>query len=267
MQIKTVELPDQVTVPYVDRGDPQGIPVLLIHAVADSWRALELLMVELPDSIRAIALTQRGHGDASRPESGYCPEDFAADIVAFMDALQLEACVMVGASSGGFVIRHVALIAPSRVLALVFLGSPATLRDKPVVRELWESTLSKLTDPIDRRFVRDFLESTLVRPVPRAFLETMEQESLKVPARVWRATMEGLVNDDSLRELHAINVPTLIVWGDEDRIIPRSDQETLAEAIPGSRLMVHAGGGHAFYWEDPVLTASDLVAFIKDVIS
>lgn len=265
--IKTVELPNQVTLPYVEKGDPGGVPVLLVHAIADSWRAFEPLLVHLPDSMRAIALTQRGHGDASRPEVGYRPEDFAADIIGFMDTLHLEAAVLVGGSSGGFVVRHVARNAPTRVLALALLGSPATLRDKPGVLEMWESTFSKLTDPIDPGFVRDFVESTLVRPLPRALLETIVQESLKAPARVWRATMQGLLEDDSLRELHEIRAPTLIVWGDEDAIVPRSDQEALAEAISGARLVVYPGAGHAFYWEDPQRTASDLVAFIGDVVN
>ena len=265
--IKTIELPNQVTLPYVDRGDPGGVPVLLVHAIADSWRSFEPLLTYLPDSIRAIALTQRGHGDAGRPEGGYRPEDFASDIIAFMDALHLEAAVLVGASSGGFVVRHVAMKAPTRVLALALLGSPATLRDKPAVLEMWESTFSKLTDPIDADFVRDFIESTLARPLEREFVETMVQESLKAPARVWRATMQGLLEDDSLPELHGIKAPTLIVWGDEDAILPRSDQESLTEAIPGARLLVYPGAGHAFYWEDPQRAAADLVAFIGDVVA
>ena len=67
----------------------------------------------------------------------------------------------------------------------------------------------------------------------------------------------------SFGELHTIKVPTLIIWGDQDTILPRSDQETLAAAIPGSRLVVYAGAGHAFYWEEPNRVASDLVAFIE----
>jgi pimeloyl-ACP methyl ester carboxylesterase len=145
----------------------------------------------------------------------------------------------------------------------VLLGSPANLRDKPGVRELWDATVSKLTDPVDLGFVREFAASTLARPVPQAFFETIVQENLKVPAFVWRATIEGLIADDSFGELHTIKAPTLIIWGDQDAILPRSDQEALAAAIPGSRLVVYPGAGHAFYWEDPGRVASDLVAFVE----
>ena len=186
----------------------------------------------LPDSLHAFALTQRGHGDASRPAEGYRPRDFAADLAAFMDALHLGAAVIVGGSSGGFVARRFAIDHPERTLGLVLLGSPASLRDKPGVLQMWDSTVSKLTDPVDPAFARGFAESTLAQRVPRAFVDTMVRENLKVPARVWRATFEGLLEDDSLGELDRIKAPTLIVWGDRDAILPRADQETLEAAIP-----------------------------------
>ena len=260
--MKSVELPNGVAIPYAEQGDTSGYPVVLLHAIADSWRSFESVLSDLPESIHAFALTQRGHGDASRPAKGYHSRDFAADLAAFMDALYLEAVVVVGGSSGGFVARRFAIDHPGRTLGLVFLGSPAILRDKPGVLEMWDSTISELKDPISPDLVREFAEGTLTRPVPQAFLETIVQENLKAPARVWRATFEGLLEDDSMKELDKIKAPTLIVWGDQDAILPRSDQETLAAAITGSRLLVYPGAGHAFYWEDPGRVASDLAVFI-----
>jgi non-heme chloroperoxidase len=263
--VQHVELPGRLKLPYVEQGDPSGVPVVLLHAIADSWRSFERVLSDLPESIHAFALTQRGHGDASRPTRGYHSRDFAADLAAFMDALHLEAAVMVGGSSGGFVARRFAIDHPERTLGLVLLGSPAILRDKPGVLEMWDSTISELKDPISPDLVRGFAEGTLTRPVPQAFLETIVQENLKPPARVWRATFEGLLEDDSLEELDKIKAPTLIVWGDQDAILPRSDQETLVAAITGSRLLMYPGAGHAFYWEDPGRVASDLAAFIAEL--
>jgi non-heme chloroperoxidase len=254
--LKSVRLSNQVMLPYVEQGDPSGVPLLLLHGYADSWHAFELVLPHLPKSIRAFALTQRGHGDASRPAAGYGSRDFAADLAAFMDAVHLDAAVIAGGSSGGFVARRFAIDHPERALALVLIGSPATMRDKPGVLETWDSTISKLTDPVEPGFVRGFLQSTLARPVPQVFLETIVGENLKVPARVWRATLQGLLEDDSFEELGKIEAPTLIVWG---------DQEALASAIAGSRLVVYSGAGHALYWEEPARFASDLVAFIQNL--
>jgi steroid delta-isomerase-like uncharacterized protein len=263
--VRSIELTGRVKLPYVEQGDPSGVPVLLLHAIADSWRSFELVLSHLPESIHAIVPTQRGHGNASRPERGYHPRDFAADLAAFMDALHLQAAVVVGASSGGFVARRFAIDHPERTLGLVFLGSPANLRDKPGVQEMWDSTFSKLDDPIDPKLVREFAEGTLAQPVPRTVLETIVGENLKAPARVWRETFKGLLEDDSLGELDKIVAPTLVVWGDQDTILLRGDQESLAAAIAGSRLLVYEGAGHAFYWEEPGRVAADLVTFIAEL--
>jgi pimeloyl-ACP methyl ester carboxylesterase len=70
---------------------------------------------------------------------------------------------------------------------------------------------------------------------------------------------------DYSSELGKINVPTLIIWGDQDTIHPRSEQEALAMAIADAQLVVYAGAGHALHWEEPARFAADLVAFIKNL--
>jgi len=261
--LKSVRLLNQVELPYVEQGDPSGVPVLLLHAIADSWQTFEPLLAHLPDNIHAFALTQRGHGDASRPVRGYRIGDFAADLNAFLNEVRLEAAVIVGGSSGGFVARRFAIDHPERTLGLVLMGSPATLHDKPGIQGMWISTISKLNDPIDPGFVREFAASTLAQPIPQSFFETIVKENMKVPAFVWRATFEGLMEDRSFEDLHSIKAPTQIIWGEHDAILSKADQEALAEEIPDSRLLVYADAGHAFYWEAPDRVASDLVAFIS----
>ena len=190
---------------------------------------------------------------------------FAADVTAFMDALHLEAAVIAAHSASGFFAQRFAIDHPQRTLGLVFIGSPATLRGHPSVQQAWDSTISKLRDPVDPGFVREIQERALAKAVPEEFFETLVQEALKVPARVWRATFEGFMEEDLLGELDKIKVPTLIVWGDRDAILNRSDQEALAAAIVGSRLVVYAGAGHSPHWEESDRFASDLASFIEDL--
>ena len=264
LHVRQIALPTGVTLQYVEQGDVTGTPLILLHAIADSWRAFELVLPHLPDSIRTFAITQRGHGDASRPSDGYRPNDFAGDLAGFMDGVGIDAAVVAGGSSGGFIARRFAIDHPNRTLGLVLLGAPATLRDKPGVIDVFQSSIAALTDPIDEGFVREFAESTLGR-VPREFVETTVQENLKVPARVWKATFEGLMEDTSIHELHRIAAPTFIVWGDQDEILPREDQEVLKARIRGSKLSVYVGAGHAVYCEEPERTARDLAAFVRKV--
>ncbi len=264
--IKPVELPGRVKLQYVEQGDPSSVPVLLLHGITDSWRSFEGVLPYLPESIHAFALSQRGHGDADRPAAGYGPQDFAADLAAFMDALDLRQAVIAGHSMGSTVAQRFALDYPERTLGLVLMGSFFTYRGNPGVVEFWDYGVSQLTDPIDPNFAREFQESTLAQPVPPTFLETVVWESLKVPARVWRAAFEGLLENDFSGELAEIKAPTLIVWGDQDVFAPRRDQDALAAAIAGSRLVVYPGAGHALHWEEPDRFAADLLAFTEILV-
>jgi len=261
--IKSVELPNGIRLHYADGGDPAGTPVLLLHGYTDSWRSFEPVLPHLPGSLRAIAPSQRGHGDADRPAEGYRPADFAMDLAALMDALALGPAIVVGNSMGAQVAQRFAIDHPERTLGLVLIGAFASLRGNPAVRGLWDGTVSGLTDPVDPGFVRAFQESTLARPVPPAYLDAVVRESLKVPARVWRATFAGFLEADFSAQLGRIGAPTLIVWGDRDAICPRGEQEALATAVRGSRLMVYPGAGHALHWAEPERFAAALVAFAE----
>jgi pimeloyl-ACP methyl ester carboxylesterase len=263
--IKSVELPHQLKLPYVEQGDASGIPMLLLHGVTDSWYSFEPLLSHLPPSIHAFALTQRGHGDADRPLAGYRTRDFAADVAAFADALGLQPAMVVGHSMGSTNAQRFAIDHPERTLGLVLAGAFATYRDNPAVVGFWQSTVSRLTDPIDPDFVRAFQESTLAQPVPQGFLDIVVQESLKVPARVWRATFDGFLEDECAGELGKIKAPTLIVWGARDAFCSRHDQDALLMAIAGSRLSVYERAGHALHWEEPERFAADLVAFARSL--
>ncbi|HWP42261.1 MAG TPA: alpha/beta hydrolase [Blastocatellia bacterium] len=263
--MKYAKLSDQLRLPYLEQGDPAGVPLLLLHGVTDSCRSFEIVLPHLDNSIHAFALTQRGHGDASRPESGYRFSNFAADVAAFMDSVEIEGAVIAGHSMGSSVAQRFAIDYPDRTLGLVLMGAFAGFRDNPGVKEFCESIASTLMDPVDPAIVQDFQKSTLARPVPETFYEMIVQESLKVPARVWRDAFQGFLEYEFPSELNNIKSPTLIIWGDQDAFCPRSDQEKLLATIKGSQLVVYEGSGHALHWEQPERFAADLLAFIKQL--
>ncbi|HST23412.1 MAG TPA: alpha/beta hydrolase [Blastocatellia bacterium] len=264
--VNSIELPNRVKLQYVERGDCAGTPVLFLHGITDSWHSFEPVLPHLPASIRAFALSQRGHGDSDKPTSGYYPRDFADDVLAFMDALKLKQAVIAGHSMGSNIAQRFALDYPERILGLALIASFFSFRGKQCVMELRDS-VSNLADPIDRDFALEFQQSTLAKEVPQTFLETVVEESRKTPARVWRATLEGLLEADHSAELYKIKTPTLIVWGDQDAYCPRSDQEALREAITGSRLLAYTSAGHAVHWEYPERFAADVAAFTHSLAS
>jgi pimeloyl-ACP methyl ester carboxylesterase len=262
---KAVNLTGGVRLPYVETGNPGGSPVILLHGYTDSLRSFDLLLPHLPATYRVLALSQRGHGDASRPPAGYRPRDLAADLAGFMDALGIDSAVIVGHSMGSQVALRFAIEHPGRAAGLVLIGGFASLGRNPVMREFYKASVAPLSDPIDAAFAREFQESTLANPVPPVFLDTVVAESLKAPARVWRGALAGQMEEDVSAALGAIRVPTLLLWGDRDAIVGRADQDALVNAMPNAVLVPYAGIGHAVHWETPARVGADLVAFVEAV--
>jgi pimeloyl-ACP methyl ester carboxylesterase len=260
--VQSVELPNRVRLEYVEQGDPTGVPVVCLHGYTDSWRSFEEVLPLLPASIRAVALSQRGHGDSSRPATGYRPHDYAADLAAFMDAIGVESAVLVGHSMGTSVAQRFAIDQPARTRGLVLLASTTTWKHSEVLVDLWGSVVSTLSDPVDPSFVREFQASPAMAP---SFVDMVVQESLKLPARVWRAALQDLLATDFSPELGAIVAPTLVVWGGQDIVAPECEQEPLAAAIPNARLTVYPDAGHGVHWDESARVAADIAAFVAEI--
>jgi pimeloyl-ACP methyl ester carboxylesterase len=247
-----------VRVPYGEQGDADGVPVVFLHPYADSHRFFELTLPHLPAGIHAYLPTQRGHGDADKPPSGYSLDGLSGDVAAFLDAVGVRRAVVVGHSSGGYVAQRFALDHRDRVLGLVLVGAPRSLHGR---RAPFADAVEVMQDPVDPDLVRQVLEAfPLIRPVPAAFVDAMIAESAKVPAAVWRTALAELTAAAPPTETATITVPTLILWGESDEFL-RTEQEALAAAIPGSRLIGYPDTGHLIVWERPQQVAADIAAF------
>jgi len=246
---------------YVAGGRADGEPVVFLHGWPDSWFSFSRVLPELPGSWRSLAVDQRGFGDSDRPESGYAIPELAADVVAFLDALAIQQAVLVGHSFGSFVARHAAIAQPRRVSGLVLIGT-GVARGNSVLREVQEA-LRGLPDPIPRAFAHEFQAGTVHSPVPAEFFEQLVTESLKLPARLWRLALDSLLAYDDAEQLGQIDAPTLLLWGDQDALFPRSEQDSMLAALPAARLQVYADTGHCPNWERPERVAADVAEFLQ----
>jgi pimeloyl-ACP methyl ester carboxylesterase len=257
--LQTVRLSTGVNVCYVAHGDPTGAPVLLLHAWGESLGCFDRLVPLLPMTFRALAMDQRGHGESDKPTDGYSLADFADDVTAFLDAVNLPAAVLVGSSSGGYVAQQVAISNPQRVRGLVLVGSPRSLRGRPPFAD----EVDRLTDPISRVWVKESLTwFPRFHDVPEWYLEDRVDDGVRMPARVWRQALAGLAEATPPTEAGTIDAPTLIIWGSRDELLPRADEDALAAAIPNSELLVYSDTGHLVLWEDPARVARDVTSFV-----
>jgi len=172
---------------YAERGDRRGDAIIFLHGYSDSWFSFSRVLPLPSPEYHAFTLTQRGQGDSDEPDCCYTPNDFAADVDAFMDAVGIEEATLVGHSTWALFAQRVALSYPGRVSSLAMLG--AQMPANEAVLGLREE-LRTLEDPVPEEFVREFQESTIYHPVPQEFLDATVSESLKGPARVWRDYLE-----------------------------------------------------------------------------
>jgi pimeloyl-ACP methyl ester carboxylesterase len=263
--VSRVTLASGLTLSYVDQGDASDPTVLLLPGPTDSWRSYQLVLDLLPQEIRGIAVSQRGHGESDKPDSGYGVEDFAADVVSLLDAFGIERTVLTGHSGSCLVARRVALDHPDRVAGLILEASPTTLHDDAQLRGFIDSVVSKLEDPISPVFGRAFVGDTSSESVASDLVDMLVAELLKVPAHVWKETFAGLLQYDDIAELPFIKAPTLLVWGEADVLVSRSMQDYLARSMPDADLLIYLGVGHTPRWEEPVRFSRDLVTFVQNV--
>ncbi len=260
--IAWVTLPNGITLRYLEQGDPNGRPLVMLHGYTDSWQSYERVLPLLPSRYRVIALDLRGHGGSDRPAGGYAIADMADDVVRLLAMLDLDEVTLVGHSMGSLVAREVVRRAPRRIERLVLIGSAARVLNGGT-EQLFE-LIESFGDRIPADFIEEFQRSTFARPLPDDFMAGVLAASRSVPPRVWHGAARDMKQRDDRRRLRQIRIPTLLMWGEGDQVFGRLDQDVLLDGIPGSRLVAYAGVGHAPHWEVPGAFASDLLGFLEE---
>ncbi|MCT9625759.1 alpha/beta hydrolase [Pseudarthrobacter equi] len=258
--IRQLRLRTGITVPcLVQDTDGTATPLLLLHAWGESRRSFDRL-IPLLAGRRIVAPDLRGQGDADKPLNGYSLAEQAEDAAAILDALGMPRAAVAGSSSGGYVAQQLAVNNPEKIAALVLVGSPLTLQGRPAVAD----EVDALTDPLYEAWVRNSLTwFPLVHDVPDWFIEDRVRDGLSMPAHAWKSILNGLCGAIPPTESGTIQAPTLILWGGQDNLLPRTDQETLAARIPGSVLRTYPDAAHLVLWECPERVAEDITAFLR----
>ena len=261
LRSSVVRLTTGLSIKCTDHGEEGGNPIVFLHGWPDSGFSFSRVIRLLPKRFHAIVPDQRGFGDSERPNAGYAIDDFAADVVALLDALSIDRATIVGHSFGSFVARRVAITSPERVARMVLIGTGVSA-GTPVVRDA-RAAMRDLPDPVPVEFAREFQAGTAHAPLPRDFFDRIVSESLKLPARLWPEVLDNLLAYDDSEQLSKIATPTLLIWGEHDALFPRGDQDRLVAAIRGARLIVYPETGHCPNWERPERVADDIETFLQ----
>jgi pimeloyl-ACP methyl ester carboxylesterase len=256
----SIELPTGVRLSFVEQGNVEGEAIVMLHGYTDSSHSYARVLPLISARYHLFALDQRGHGDSSKNAPSHTLEEMADDVLALINTRGIDKIILVGHSMGSMVAQRFAAIYPERVARLVLIGA-FVIGAPEEVHEVG-AVVEALEDPIDPAFAREFQSSTVFGSVPADFFEEVIQESLKVPALVWRQALASCLVQNTEVYLPHIKAPTLIFWGDHETYVPWRDQETLMRLIPNAKLLVYEECGHCPHWEQPEKFVVDFEVFL-----
>ncbi|MFC7550743.1 alpha/beta fold hydrolase [Plantactinospora sp. GCM10030261] len=259
---------------YEDLG--YGQPVVLIHGFPLSGAAWEKQVSALVASgHRVITYDRRGFGRSGQPSTGYDYDTFAIDLAELITVLDLRDVVLVGHSMGtGEVVRYLSAQGPDRISGAVLISPvpPYLLKSPDNPEGVDQSVFDQITQAIrdDRpayltTFLTDFynLDQTLGKRISEEVVRSNWAVAVNASPIGTLACVPAWLTDFR-HDLAAVTVPTLIIQGDADRILPiESTGKRLATMIANSDLVVIEGGSHGIPWTHADEINRELLAFIK----
>jgi len=266
---KTVQLPDGVTLAYIDTGNPTGPPVVLIHGYTDNARDWVPLLPYLSKRFRLILVDIRGHGKSSKPECCYTRLDFAYDIKLLLDALSIRQADVIGHSLGSIIAQTFAEYWPERTDRVVLVSSTGGRPPGSTAPPQFDfaAEIRKLKDPIDpdSPFMIAWWDSPT--PVNPDFIRRQRQDSAAIPLKIWLAVLDqalpgATTYTDLQSTLPRLKAPTLLIWGSKDPLMEEPVRKTLRDALPGAQVKIFEGLGHNPFWEDPAAVGRVINAFL-----
>jgi pimeloyl-ACP methyl ester carboxylesterase len=262
-----------ITLYYEDHGS--GQPVVLIHGYPLSSSSWEKQVPALLDAgHRVIAYDRRGFGKSSQPTAGYNYDTFAEDLHRLMSHLKLSDTVLVGFSmGGGEVARYIGRFGSTDVSKAVIIGGipPYLLKtsDNPegVDGSVFEG-IQKAVAADRYAFFTEFFKNFYNTDVHlgKRISEQAVQASWNVAASASATASLACVptwHEDFRNDLARIDVPTLVIHGDSDRIVPISSAgNRTAKLVPGAELVVIKDGPHNIAWTHAEEVNAELVRFL-----
>ena len=256
-----------------DEGNPDGIPLVLIHGSNGSLVEWEGWTRTLGRETRLISMDLPGHGlTGAWPRNEYTVEAYADFIEMLVDVLDLDRFVLAGHSLGGAVAWTFAVRHPDRVSQLILVDSAGYPSDRDKVR--WPTRLLRLPLVGDisisfkpEQWVRHSLSVDYADPaMVTAERVKRDAELQRFPgnreATLQRARTQGPLDPMPLKRL---SVPTLILWGARDRWVPVADAYRFRDDIQGAKLQIFEKLGHSPMEEDPTATAAAVSAFLTPI--
>ena len=272
-----IEIGDGVTVHLRDEGPRDGTPIILLHGSNADLHTWEPWVERLKDSYRVIRFDQIGHGLTGPNIAGdHSTASYLEDIDEVADALKLDRFILGGNSMGGSHTVGYALERPERLLGIVLVDAGGLKVD---VESDGNTGFSIARTPVLNQLIKHITPRSLVE---QSLRQSVSNEAVVTPQavdRYWEllrypgnrdATLERFSRgwagfaDDKIKR---IDVPALILWGEEDGLIPVAVGKRYDEMLPNSELVIYPRIGHLPQEEAPDATIADLKRWLEGLQS
>jgi pimeloyl-ACP methyl ester carboxylesterase len=239
-------------------ADPDRKPLALIHGAGGNHLSWPSQLRRL-SGYRVYSPDLPGHGKSKR-HGLQTIQSYGKVTAAWLQGLDLPQVFLAGHSMGGAIVLWMALNHPELVRALILISTGARL---PVNLSLIEEMATQVGFPTAVDKITSWSFSSRIEP---ALVENVKKEMLKTRPSVLAGDFRACDSFDLSERLGEIEVPTLVLVGDEDRMTPERFAEGLAEGIPGAELEVIPGAGHMLPLEQPEETAKRVRGFLARVL-
>jgi len=260
---------------YRDEGNKDGPALLLIHGSNSMLQTWEPLVALLGDKYRLISLDLYGHGlTGPNPTGAYDADTNIAAAILVLDTVGVDKAYWVGNSMGGWLTWRAGLSVPERTSGLVLIdaaGAQVEQKIQPYLgARLAQSPIGQILLPeITPRFlVKSSLEENFARPeLLTEELVDRYWELLRFPGNRKAAVDRGKTprEPEKWADVGTLKMPALLLWGEQDKVIPLSHVRAFATAIPGSKLITYADAGHLPMEETPEQVARDIDVWIQSL--
>lgn len=243
---------DGIRLHYEVLGRASATPVLMIQGLGADKHGWDMQRYYLAMRYRVIALDNRGAGRSDKPFGHYTLEQMADDAMAVLDQVGVERAHVVGASMGGAISQIVGLKYPERVISLTLACTAC--RNHPWRRELLNSWATAASEQGMGAMAGEAARWVIG---PRSFRRLLPAFGWLGPLAMGRtshafvAQVRAILDvDESVAEqLEQVDIPTMVVVGNQDILTPRGDSEEIADRMPNAELVVISGAAHGFMVE------------------
>jgi len=241
-----------------------GEPIVLLPGLAGGWRMLTPLAKALARRFEVVLIGLRGDQQSAGVAGGQKPADHAFDVADVIGRLRLERPTVFGVSFGAAVALEMALDFPQSVGTLAVYGGEAQFRANLGAAILLRA-LERLPLPRDSAFLNQFFNVLHGRrPEPGPLVDFIVRRCWETDQGVVATRLRGLEGFDLNERLWEIEVPTLVLGGTKDVVVPVARQKSLAAKIPGARFLSVEGAGHVGFLTHGVEVAAEIGQFVRE---